>query len=396
MTETLGKELASFRVPLTPYDVLGYLVPGGIFFILVYLFELWGRTQESGSIDQARLHTPVWTGFQVLRPAKEDWVTSVFFIVSMLVPFYVAGHIIASLSSLVIDRVLVAKGHGYPYVRLLALPEDPYRATYLGPQFYRGIFVWFNVYLLLRYVQSFLAGPKHAIVAAGWLGLAARILAWWLVAGLLLKLLVGWLVEGRGGLKSALWLRKIPRRGVKRALRWIPHFLLGRLWPIPYDLVASTLSKYIFTREPFDGAFREHYRKAFRERFSLEPDQSGTNNFWLPYIHLRSSAPELSFSLLDWLRLYSFARNLSAAFYLVFVYGYGWLVLNQARVSDWASYRVEILIVGPACCLLLAMIMLIRYYYLYVAYFTKFVFRAFVYLEGTVGEEQGESPAART
>jgi hypothetical protein len=77
------------------------------------------------------------------------------------------------------------------------------------------------------------------------------------------------------------------------------------------------------------------------------------------------------------LRLYSFARNLSAAFYVAFLYGYAILALNAVSIPDHQASYIAVLI--PAAYLFGSLVMLSRYYYLYANYYTKFIIRAFFY-----------------
>jgi hypothetical protein len=147
----------------------------------------------------------------------------------------------------------------------------------------------------------------------------------------------------------------------------------------------------LFTREPASAEFTKLYSESFNRHFQLNAATAGTTNFWLAYMHMMEKSPTLGAIATNWLRLYAFARNLSAAFYLFFIYAFLWLWIHSAAITDWGAYRTGVLLAFPLGGLALALIMLTRFYYLYASYYTRFVFRSFVYLTSTPAVQDSAS-----
>ena len=109
-------ETPVLRIPFSTYDVLGYIIPGVTLLGCTFLYEYWLR------IHGVRLHTPVYSLLQLATALeRHQWAVSFLYILGGLCGTYVVGHIVSSLSGLLIDRLFVYKGHGYPYVGLLRL-----------------------------------------------------------------------------------------------------------------------------------------------------------------------------------------------------------------------------------------------------------------------------------
>ena len=65
-----------YSFPLTPYDVVGYLLPGGTLLLCVFLFESWSyHVPETES-----LHNPVYNALSLstnrLFEGETDWLIS--------------------------------------------------------------------------------------------------------------------------------------------------------------------------------------------------------------------------------------------------------------------------------------------------------------------------------
>ena len=151
--------------PLTPYDVLGYLAPGATFVLSLYGFEFWIHHRAQTALS---IHTPVYTLIRLSLPPSGEggWALATLFLIGLVGVCYVLGHIIASISAFFIDRMYVAKGHGYPFRLLLALPHQADENPLTVP-FYRALFFWTNVYLLFRFLGldgvPLLGGKLHSL-----------------------------------------------------------------------------------------------------------------------------------------------------------------------------------------------------------------------------------------
>jgi hypothetical protein len=274
-------------------------------------------------------------------------------------------------SALCIDRVYVEHSHGYPFELLLNLPPDPSHNRRTRP-FYRALFFWMNAYFLMRYwvtwnlvwFQS--STPSRLFVAA-------RTVGWGVVVLIVILISVQY---GEG----STWLVQLATKNhtgiaVCRAVEWIFTIVT-----FPYNVIAVLFGRYLHTQNAFQQNFRDQYQRAFENLFKGDPKQAGTNNFWFSVIHVKQQSPNLAELAENWHRLYSFARNLGAALYLAFLYCLVWLLEEGRYLSGLSHYNTLVLLSVPLVFFMGALAMLIRYYYLYVAYYTKYVFRCFVYL----------------
>lgn len=362
--------LKSATATLSAYDALGYLAPGAGLVLFAFLIEAWSKKVPSGHLS-GTLHTPVFTALQMFSDQLDGtpWVFPALFFVAVLAVAYIMGHIVASISALTVDRMLVAKGHGYPFEHLFALSQTLPNPT--TRPFYRGLFLWLNVYLMLQYASLFYCSPRDLVLAC-----SARAVGIALVVGVLLKVVAS-IPYGRSD------------DSLKRfaATRYGRRLIAAASWPItdlfskPYDLLASTLAGFLRTSSPFPKEFRERYAAAFEKRFGFPAASAETENYWLAYLHIRHAEPAFAEMADNWLRLYGFARNLSTSLYLAFLYGFGSLYLQQQTFIITASYECDVLMLLPVVFFSGSVIMLSRYYYLYANYYTRFIFRSFVYLE---------------
>jgi hypothetical protein len=373
------------NVALTVADVLQYIIPGGTFLISCLLFELRARLavrQELGEV--ITIHTPLLTALElaaghynsaanslvVTAPSGgTDWVFAVFVGLGILAAAYAVGHVIASYSALLVDRVLVAKGHGYPFANLLNTTPDAHEET--KRRFYRGLFFWFNLVLFCEAVVIALATANHSPVLLEWF-LRAVFIA--VVVGVVAKAMLKKTTEPQ-------WAARLLGSFVK-----------------PYDWIAAGVSRAIETKRGFDPEFVNvfwcRFKNVFGEQLMKRTDPS-TNTFWLTYCHVTASSPVFRAALDNWLKLYIFSRNLATALFCAFIYCTFWYWLHSGatfiywteltlwqpigdpRAVESAAKGLALL---PFTLLIAGYIMLVRYYYLYYAYFSKFVFRAFVYL----------------
>ena len=96
-----------------------------------------------------------------------------------------------------------------------------------------------------------------------------------------------------------------------------------------------------------------------------------TNVYWLPAILLSDRAPSLWAGCLQFLRLYSFARNASTAFYVA-----AWYLVVVSSVHGVASEYAVRATSYLAGLLVVSGLLLFRYYYLYHSYYSRYLFRS--------------------
>lgn len=380
---------AKVPIPFSIADIFDYLIPGATLLAAGTLYDY--RLNQWLGVGFTAVTTPFFELFStVTRPVvrHEDAVLSLLLVTGLAIGAYVTGHVVSSFSSLFIDRVLIFKGHGYPYRSLLKLHRKKFDRkgphTYHGA-FYRGVFFWSNIALLSVYSWAAFGGWTLKVNAAFWCsGVLGSILA---------KLVVsnnGWRKPGTYvyGLRARLITKRrimgMARRSSQKK-RGVVGWLLNvvnmnwawRIYSSPYDMLARLYASYTNSQGALEPQIREAYTTHFREQFGCNPEDLASSNYWLTSCFVIRRSPEFARMTFNWLRLYEFARNLSTAFYLAFVYC---VIIQITHRSGLRPIGDKALFVGPLVLFGLSFLMLGRYYYLYVCYLSKFVFRAFIYL----------------
>lgn len=363
MDEQIRK--ANIKNPFSTYDLFGYLIPGAIALLAVGAFEFWVKLQIGNVSQPVTFHLPFIKAItETARPffISEDLVLSGIFLIILLVVAYAAGHIVSSLSSISLDRVLIYKGYGYPYQQLLHL-EYPKNNWETGP-FYRGLFFWINTYLLLRY-YTIIYPDVSLDRLVNWVG-------WYIIAITIIKLIIS-----NTNILPLRWVISHTPYGLKCLTNKFFKIIILKLFAGPYDVFARSLSRVINTRDRFSEEFIASYKNTFYKLFGLDSNKAETNNYWLTKCFVAFKSPALNTMLENWHHLYSYARNLSTAFYLAYIYCFFSIFLQFKEfrvVNDYVIYLI------PIIYFILSLIMLKRYYYLYNIYYSKFLFRAFYFL----------------
>jgi hypothetical protein len=370
------------RLPfsLTFADLLGYIAPGGVLLLSAYLFEAGAAHLLEGPLKGAALHLPMVTlvGLLIEAAQQDRWLIPAGAAAAFLLTLYVSGHVISSFSSMFIERTLVFKGYGFPYETQLGFDEpattEGRRWRRVSSAFYRGAFLLFNIYVLLRFgaavVPNIYVLPWRA--SLWWTANAAGVV---LVATIACKFILG-KAHSRAMHRSEGDATPDSRdSGLGRGMEQLVERVAK-----PYDGLARLIAGIMGTRRVFDDAFRKRYSDLFQKRFGLSAEVADTNNFWLCYAHVMHTSSALSARVLNWQTLYGFARNLAAAFFGAFLYALLWYRLNSEVFETASAYGTRLLACIPLIYYSLALTLLLRYYYLYRGYFTKFVLRAFVYL----------------
>lgn len=355
------------KIPISAYDIFGYFIPGAIALLAAYFFEFLTNLQLTKPID---LYLPLLTAFNVSGEAVFDvnqWVLSVMFFIAILIIIYIIGHIVSSLSSFCIDRVLIFKGYQYPYQILLGLKND---TKDLSRSFYRGLFFWVNVWLLLVYLFVILYNQEWLEQTINWLSL-------YIVGVILLKVMIS-----NPPIIPSRWMQwiesKSPISLLAKKVDGLPRFFIGKLFAGPYDFITTYLSNFIGSRKPFEQEFIESYKKLFLLKFGLEVEKAVTNNYWFCAGYIAEKSPALNAIVVNFLHMYSYARNVSTAFYLAFLYCFVSLFL-QGQLFQSLNHNLALFTL-PLVFFFLSLVMLTRFYYLYFCYYSKFIFRAFYVL----------------
>ncbi len=350
----------AFRVsiPFTAYDVFGYLMPGVALCGGTVLTD-WIR-YRTGAVQFLPAYLSAKSFIDGL--SNTNVLVGLVYLFSATVMIYLFGHLVSAVSSLVIDRVLMNKAYAYPYERFLSM-DDHFSSMTPNRMYYRGLFFWVNVLLLLVYARRNLCVmllSRLCTQGATFLIVAASTIAIFTIGTRLL---------------GSTWYHGV-QDGASR--KWLRTWL-QRVWAGPHDLPASVIASYLGTRASFGGPFVDKFQGEFKKAFGFDVSEAGKNAFWLPYAYITLKSDQHSSMLRTWLHLYGFARNLSTALYLCYLYSLVSL-FHMARHGATQTGLHGTVVLVPLLFLSLAFIMWFRYFYLYSSYFSKFTFRSFYVL----------------
>jgi len=383
VAERLGKD-----VTLT--DVLGYVAPGAAAIMSIYLFESWAK-QSFGIVNY---HFPLRT---LVTAATQDsssgqsWFKYVVAGLALLLGIYILGHIIDSISTLTIDRLFVHKAYGYPWHRLLNLTDlrsakvqdrvaHSESIPDLSQAYYRGLFFWLNFYFAFRCLW-YVAMVTHVLNPyVQVFHTTATVTGWWVLTMPLTRVTISAVRKvGRLRLRRARAAPVYIRLGLV-----VLSYLYSGLWEL---VIGRPISKILATRRSFGEDFLRLYRHYFKETFGLDPEYAESNNYWMTYSYVMRHSSRLFSVAIHWETLAMFSRNLATAFYLSFLYTFLWLYAHPTAHQPSSLPNQWSVLAIPGVLLLLAGAMLLHYYYLYICHYSKFLYRAFVFLVATKRRE---------
>lgn len=385
------------RGPLTQYDLLGYLVPGGVLLAAIGGFEAWARSVARDS--PAGLHTPIVTAAKYLSgiggssppgvetgrriDTVEGAVLQLAVLVGAALATYVLGHVIASVSAFLLDRVYVHRAHRYPFQRLVGSgsPETS------KENFYRAFLVWLNAYLLTRYLGIDGAPRLGELLPAPlgrwfsqlshwpnefilWFGLGTSSWEFFAVAT---ELAISYLILA----KVVLSGRDFRTQFANGEMLWVKR-LFGKYLDIAAAIprfLSSTVGRYINARQELSPATKAAFFRRLSSVAGFSVPTGDSSAYWLTVIHLRRAEPELMGPIDNWMSLYSFARNVATAFWIAFCYCLIWWSEHRDLLPHVSTSKA-VLFLLPLAYLIASFVMLLRYYYLYSDYYSKYLIRA--------------------
>lgn len=358
-------EEGKVRLPFTGFDLFWYIIPGSVLMLSVFVFEFWIRSHY----NIPSFHSPVYTA--LTSTANEiftkNWVFSAIYLLILVSIAYVSGHILASIGAFVIERILVAKGYKYPYEHLLDIKDKSRQVKKHSGPFYRGLFFWFNIYFLLRYLNIYYQYDTIQIIL--------KIISYYILFLILLKPSFDFLKYKLP--KSWEWLEKNKKR---KAIVAIHNFLIFifESSSVFYNLLSSTFSIFLNTRRSFDQPFIDKYKEFFNSEFGFDPDCSSNNNYWLTKLFVINSSSALTKEVIIWNSMYRFSRNLSTALFISFFYLFISIITQHSLLKN---INDPVITFTPLILFFLAVIMLLQFFYLYDNRYSRLVFRSFVLLK---------------
>lgn len=356
-------EIGKHKLPMNGYDILGYIIPGVLFILLVYGFECFINLKSPDGM----IKLPI---FQLIKSiqlgAIKGLLSSIIIIGIIVICAYIIGHLLATGASFIADHMFIQKGHGYPYETLLGLHKTTYTEHTASQAFHLGNFFWLNAYIVIKFICFFSGSTNPYYIP--------RIVACYILSVVALKIIYH---------QKLFFHNKIKSSGFGKYFIWF----VTKIHSAPYFVLHNLLLTIFKTKTTFDQDFLNDYAEKFGKRFGMDYTTAGTNNFWLTYIYVVENGSNLSPLLTNWLRLYSFARNLSFTFYLASIY-----ILIDLKVQRemFLANPIPELHILALTSIFLAFMFLARYVYLYYSYFSKFNFRAFVSIQDNQPKENVE------
>lgn len=348
----------SFSLPFNSYDFFGYILPGTLFsFGFLFLFkDKIGKFVTNENIIQQITGMSAFLAILVL--------------LGLLAILYFIGQVIGCVSHLLYDRLLVRNVIGYPFQYILDLksrPDDSVRITYL-------LLVVFALQVaVVPLIYETLCRFDILTVKGGW-----RLCVIWLsifgilfIASFALRF---FLVLSRMSRMDSMdhYIKEAKKTSIEkdeemmklcektRRIAWYIFFPIRKLTSTDTKVTPSI-------REKFITRFRNQTNLNLKKQKEYNSDA-----YWLTYISLVKSDSRHDAKINNWLNLYGCLRNYSCVF-LILTFGISfrqWICIthNQVLLPD-----TRFLI----ACLLLSLILFIRYWIIYFSYYTKYIIRAY-------------------
>ena len=298
------------RWPFTAYDFFGYLIPGSIFAIAITIFE--SLTSGNADILVFRYAIRVLEAFN--HSIVNEWLSVSIILISLLAITFVLGHIISSISSLFLDRILVRRCIGYPIKQLLNT-NKPAIDEYWYDKFSRSIWETLYVVLNLIIIVAYIGGVFQARFLKYWQLITVLLISLFCVLAFV-KILTNYL-RGKGYKK---W---VPPRFL-RFVRIIAIDCPSACFRGPINLFLSIIgADQAFSPSFIDEYNRKYksfcYSSTYRGDEEVEGAESSIS-YWFPLIYLETRYGIVRNRLDNWRHIYSFARNTATAFWLAGVY----------------------------------------------------------------------------
>ena len=339
-----GKLASSFSL----YDTFGYFIPGATLVVGFYIFlEIIKYNEE--------LKTK-----EYFSAISKSWPI-IFGGIPILVLFiYVLGHFVASISVVIVDKLLMERTFGYPFQRLFNdildwKKSDALRYLHRNQQFYKSIIMSLISVAFFWHMKMLL-----------WFSCLVCIAIFLIISKLLF---------------SSLSLKDWRNPDSLRERNHICYRIADGMWRMcyriilipfyfPFNTVLYILLYFFRMCKPFEKEFQNKFSTIFTNTFKLTIEEAGTNVYWLTYSYLQQNDKNNVLLIQNWLNMYGFSRNLSIVFLILFLCGlYPERFFENADSAMLNEWRI--------CTGVSMVVFWLRYYYLYYKYYSKYVFRAF-------------------
>lgn len=331
-------------LPFDLYDFFGYLFPGILFAtnMMLVIYE----------IDKKYFNKI----YDISLKADGNFLLTLSFIIASIIIFYTLGHIIAALSHLIIDRMLIDGIEGYPMSYVLDLEKED---RYFLEGTFKLLFFFFNTLLLTPVILN---KPYQTITIYIILGI---------IFILIITRTIIMMLRQNNKEKINDLLNKI---NSKKLLNRIWNYSINIFWEAPLfiiDLIIGFLRRLTGIDRKFKKPMIKLFKENFNDRYGMDVEKIGSDSYWLPVLYGMGNNQTYYKLLNNWLYLYGYARNTCAAFYLTL-----FLVIIYSLINinvNLYGMKLHLLIMW-----IIAAILGIRYWVLYSHYYTKAVVRIFV------------------
>ena len=353
----------SLTSPFATHDFFGYLIPGLLFVAGLYFHDtmiLDGDGPVHNLVEAVAVRGQDGAASATTKPADQGTspqeilgFTAVAF--SLVASCYILGHLVSALGSALLDRAVIDRVTHYPYVRLLGHlftihPIEVQKRRY---------FTVILFLILISIVDIAVQGPSHAL---------------WVPVGILLMVVLGRITMRRSEEERESGVRHLARpfRMVIDAMVTFGNAIIRLMFGWIYTLLR------LGGRLP--NGFAEMFNKKFQAVYGREPNNLGTNVFWLSATYVMSRHPTHYAMAQRAYNMYTLMRNVCMVCLLLFGYG---VVLHWTRnpaggtqVAQNAWNKDYLLWVSATGCA--AVLLWLRYYNTYYNHFTKLILRSFV------------------
>lgn len=340
-------ENAGKNVRIDTYDFFGYLAPGAVAFAGLVLF-CFGFSDFS----------PFYINLSGAA-GNAGWFKTFHYatvLVVVIVLCYMTGHVVATLSSLVLEKILVAKIFQYPFQRILFGEDKRYRGTSLH---YRTLIV--GIYAaLFTYINPQWFAWLNIPVGYFWTFCFTVWLVW------------KWSYIPLYNLAS----KKVFFISSACDVLMMVFDFYCLLLSLPLILLELVFSKFMGIHSGMPDEVVENIKTKYEIEFGVRPcPEMKSELFWAIYLFVITRSETMRIRIEKFLTLYGFMRSMSVACYIVS------LLFGIVVVNGDAEYLISKKFYMWSCYLfgVCSIVFMLRYYYLYNNYFSKTILRVFVY-----------------
>lgn len=330
------------------YDFMGYIIPGCFFSTLLFVVFMGVGKRSSIVCYVLEIYEHVSRG--TMNSTVLEILLLGFVSFFALVLFYLVGHVIATISHLTIDRVLVFSLLKYPFIKKLDLPgTNDYFIMALHA------LIWFTM------------------IAAYLFLLAYLMFNWWFSLTISLNILLLCIIIAIIRVCVIPICSNSPDELLVSNENW-PGRYSKKVYGFINRCTINPISKLLFLERKFSENFIATVKQRFEETFNVPMSDSDTNTYWLIHHYVISRSGVFEKYKNNWLRLYGLCRNTAMASSLIC--GLQVLLSLKYRLVISGTPNMQVC----ALCAVIAPLFLFRYLVLYYNYYTKNLIRAFYLL----------------